>query len=72
MVPTEPQSPCIRACTLDTDTDICLGCYRTLAEITAWSSYGPRKNGPYSHTWRNVNARARKYQPLPSPQRRPR
>jgi predicted Fe-S protein YdhL (DUF1289 family) len=30
-------SPCIRNCTLDNKSDICLGCGRTLAEIGEWS-----------------------------------
>lgn len=30
------ESPCIRNCCLD-DDDICVGCYRSLAEITRWS-----------------------------------
>ena len=30
------ESPCVRNCCLD-DNDICVGCYRTLAEITRWS-----------------------------------
>ncbi|MGR8998446.1 MAG: DUF1289 domain-containing protein [Gammaproteobacteria bacterium] len=29
-------SPCIRNCCLDTD-DICLGCFRSLTEITRWA-----------------------------------
>ncbi len=29
-------SPCIRNCCLD-ENDICLGCFRSLAEITGWS-----------------------------------
>lgn len=29
-------SPCVRLCTLDPRTDICLGCLRTLDEIKAW------------------------------------
>lgn len=37
--PPEPASPCVRACTLDPDSDVCLGCYRTLDEITGWSGY---------------------------------
>ncbi len=28
-------SPCVRNCCLD-NNDVCLGCYRTLAEIVAW------------------------------------
>ncbi len=30
------ESPCIRNCCLDNE-DICLGCYRSLAEITQWA-----------------------------------
>jgi uncharacterized protein len=30
------ESPCVRNCCLD-DNDICVGCYRSLAEITRWS-----------------------------------
>ena len=30
------ESPCIRVCTLD-DDDVCLGCFRDIAEICAWS-----------------------------------
>lgn len=29
------QSPCVRNCCLD-DDDVCLGCGRTIAEITGW------------------------------------
>ncbi|MGI9284558.1 MAG: DUF1289 domain-containing protein [Pseudomonadales bacterium] len=29
-------SPCVRNCTLD-NNDVCMGCYRTLREIYAWS-----------------------------------
>ena len=32
---TENLSPCIRQCCLN-ENDICLGCYRTLDEITGW------------------------------------
>ena len=31
----EPRSPCISVCVLD-DQDICMGCYRSAAEITDW------------------------------------
>ena len=30
-------SPCVRNCCLD-DNDICLGCYRSITEITGWSA----------------------------------
>ncbi len=32
---TQIESPCVRNCCLDYD-DICLGCFRSLSEITAW------------------------------------
>jgi len=31
----EPKSPCVRNCCLDLD-DVCLGCGRTIEEITGW------------------------------------
>ncbi|HUB66919.1 MAG TPA: DUF1289 domain-containing protein [Candidatus Methylacidiphilales bacterium] len=35
---TDPvQSPCINVCRLMPDESVCAGCYRTLAEIEAWS-----------------------------------
>jgi predicted Fe-S protein YdhL (DUF1289 family) len=34
-------SPCIRNCCLD-DDDICLGCFRSLEEITAWGGASDR------------------------------
>jgi uncharacterized protein len=30
------ESPCVRICSLDPASDLCLGCGRTLAEITRW------------------------------------
>ncbi len=29
-------SPCIKVCTLDPETGLCMGCHRTLDEIAAW------------------------------------
>ena len=29
-------SPCIQVCTYDPSTDLCLGCGRTLDEISGW------------------------------------
>ena len=33
-------SPCVRNCCLD-NNDICLGCFRSLSEITQWSLVDP-------------------------------
>lgn len=32
-----PLSPCINLCRMDDDDRYCLGCFRTLDEIAAWS-----------------------------------
>lgn len=37
-----PASPCVSICTLD-DENICVGCHRTLDEITHWSTYTKEK-----------------------------
>lgn len=31
-------SPCIQICQIDTDQDLCIGCFRTLGEIAAWGA----------------------------------
>ena len=33
------ESPCINVCVLNPRTQLCEGCFRTLDEIAAWSSY---------------------------------
>ena len=43
--PTPPDSPpvvatpCTRVCIVDGATSLCLGCWRTLAEISGWSGF---------------------------------
>lgn len=32
-----PSSPCVDICVLD-ECDICMGCYRSAAEIAAWTA----------------------------------
>jgi len=32
------ESPCVKICTLDVRSAVCLGCGRTLAEIAGWGS----------------------------------
>lgn len=31
------QSPCINVCQMDAASGLCIGCFRTLEEITVWS-----------------------------------
>ena len=32
------ESPCVKTCTMDARTGLCLGCYRSLDEIARWGS----------------------------------
>lgn len=32
------ESPCIRICLLHPEAGLCIGCYRTAAEIAAWAA----------------------------------
>ena len=33
----EIQSPCVKLCTIHPEERICVGCYRTISEISDWS-----------------------------------
>lgn len=33
-----PGSPCINVCEMDARVGLCKGCFRTIGEITAWST----------------------------------
>jgi len=35
------ESPCIRECRVDQVTGFCVGCFRTLREISYWETYTP-------------------------------
>ena len=39
------ESPCVKVCTYDPGTGLCLGCGRTLAEIAAWSALSDAERG---------------------------
>lgn len=30
-------TPCIKVCVVDGESGLCMGCYRTLAEVASWS-----------------------------------
>lgn len=32
-------TPCVKVCIVDGTTSLCLGCWRTLAEIGGWSGF---------------------------------
>jgi predicted Fe-S protein YdhL (DUF1289 family) len=37
------ESPCIRECVIDDASGYCRGCYRTLHEISSWTTYTPEQ-----------------------------
>ncbi len=39
----EVDSPCVKLCALHPAEGICVGCYRTGAEIAAWSKMSPQE-----------------------------
>jgi predicted Fe-S protein YdhL (DUF1289 family) len=39
-VPENVSSPCVSVCVMDAQSGLCRGCWRTIAEIAAWSGSG--------------------------------
>ena len=39
----EIESPCVKVCVMHPTERLCMGCYRTGAEITQWSRYTPEQ-----------------------------
>ena len=37
----EIESPCVKVCVIHPDPEICVGCFRTRAEIAGWSRMSP-------------------------------
>jgi hypothetical protein len=35
--PAPIKTPCVQVCVVDGESSLCLGCFRTLAEIASWS-----------------------------------
>jgi predicted Fe-S protein YdhL (DUF1289 family) len=37
--PAPIKTPCIKVCIVDGESGLCLGCYRTLHEVAAWTRF---------------------------------
>jgi hypothetical protein len=37
----EIESPCVKLCVVHPESRLCMGCYRSIDEITAWSAMTP-------------------------------
>ncbi len=37
-MPLPVTTPCVKVCVVDGESGLCLGCFRTLGEIAAWTS----------------------------------
>ena len=51
-------SPCISVCQMDDLDEVCVGCYRTRAEIAAWGSMGQDEQMMLLDILRDRRARA--------------
>jgi len=64
-------SPCVRMCTLD-EADVCLGCGRTLTDITGWTKMSePEKAACVEHGRQRLAAMGRPVVTGPSLKRSP-
>lgn len=48
-------SPCTSVCRMDADSDLCLGCFRTIDEIVAWARQSDRQ---HRAVWQQIVRRA--------------
>ena len=37
--PAAIKTPCVKVCVVDPESGLCLGCFRTLPEVAAWTAY---------------------------------
>ena len=51
-------SPCVSVCQMDALDEVCLGCYRTRAEIAKWGSMNPEDQMLLLEILRNRRATA--------------
>jgi predicted Fe-S protein YdhL (DUF1289 family) len=42
-VTADKDSPCVHVCLMDYDRELCIGCHRTLEEITHWINFSPEQ-----------------------------
>ena len=54
------KSPCIKICVIDHEKEICVGCFRTIAEIANWSVFSHKKWGMIS---KNLKERKKLLEP---------
>ena len=56
----ELDSPCKKICVIDPESRFCIGCFRTISEISNWSNYTDVVRNELKET---LKIRARKLQP---------
>ena len=49
----EIESPCIKVCVIHPVEKICIGCFRTVKEISNWSNYSSRTRTAISQNLQN-------------------
>jgi uncharacterized protein len=53
----KPDSPCINVCRLDPVMPLCVGCYRTIEEISGWMTYTDEQRAAVSSVLAGRRAR---------------
>ncbi|WP_035259537.1 DUF1289 domain-containing protein [Actibacterium mucosum] len=56
----EIASPCVNLCTIHPAERICIGCYRSIDEITEWSRYTPERRAELMEELPNRASRLKK------------
>ena len=56
----EVESPCKKICVIDPDQKICIGCFRTISEISNWSKF---THAVRSELKKTLQIRAAKFSP---------
>lgn len=64
MRPAPVPSPCINVCRMDEHSGWCVGCFRTLDEIAAWSRLDSERR---SALWQQLPERRQAWQRLQQP-----
>ena len=63
-------SPCVQVCTLHPDGSYCLGCFRTVTEIGAWSTYSASERDTVLRELESRRARRRQQRRKQRPSQR--
>ena len=56
----ELESPCVKTCVINSDNKACIGCFRTISEISNWSKF---TNQTRKEIMADLKGRAKEFAP---------